>query len=437
MRDRISGVTQAAGRIGILVLILGVSSTFAPAHECGKKTGQSACKKAKSSDRDTQFAEQGELRWEVLQLSDNLNEGITVADVNNDGTLDITAGPYWYEGPNWARHPLRDMEVLNDEFMDSNGEHALDLNGDGWVDILSATWFSDDVHWYENPGKEGLAEGKKWTKRLAIEGPGSCEGSILHDLDKDGTPELVLSAWSSRKPLTIVRIFPGEDGAMPTFERIDLGSSTGHGAGVGDINGDGRPDIFVPKGWFEHPGEKWFEKDWTFHQQFDFHRASLPCLILDITGDGKSDVLVGSAHAHGLFMMEQGPKEDGVIAWKKHLIDDSFSQAHVLRWADLNGDGKPELITGKRWRGHKGGDPGADEPVCLFRYTWHADAQKFEKDVITHDQNIGTGMQIRITDIDKDGKPDIAVAGKTGTYLLFNRGATKQVADASQARSDQ
>jgi hypothetical protein len=105
------------------------------------------------------------------------------------------------------------------------------------------------------------------------------------------------------------------------------------------------------------------------------------------------------------------------------MIDDkSFSQMHCIEWADLDGDGAKEIITGKRWRGHRGRDPGGKDPVCLVRYMWDENTKSFERDVISYDQEIGTGMQIRIVDIDKDSKLDIIVAGKTGTYVLYNRG---------------
>ena len=40
--------------------------------------------------------------------------------------------------------------------------------------------------------------------------------------------------------------------------------------------------------------------------------------------------------------------------WIRHTIDESFSQSHALPLADIDGDGTPELITGKRYRGHSG-----------------------------------------------------------------------------------
>ena len=51
------------------------------------------------------------------------------------------------------------------------------------------------------------------------------------------------------------------------------------------------------------------------------------------------------------------------------MIDDSFSQAHALHFADLNGDGIDELITGKRVYGHNGRDPGADDVPVVMYYT--------------------------------------------------------------------
>ena len=61
-------------------------------------------------------------------------------------------------------------------------------------------------------------------------------------------------------------------------------------------------------------------------------------------------------------------------------------------------------------------------PVCLFRYVWNSATESFDRDVISYNDAIGTGMQIRAVDLDGDKRIDLAVAGKSGTYVLLNRG---------------
>jgi len=94
-----------------------------------------------------------------------------------------------------------------------------------------------------------------------------------------------------------------------------------------------------------------------------------------------------------------------------------------LVWVDLDGDGQEELIAGKRVRGHAGADPGGKEPACLYYYTWDGASKKFTRHTIAAPgENIGTGMQIRVVDLNGDKRPDIVVAGKTGTWVLVNEG---------------
>jgi hypothetical protein len=370
-----------------------------------------------------------DLSWKEIQLAHDRNEGIALADVDKDGVPDLIAGGFWYRGPSWEKHPLRDLEQ-DKEFARNNGDLAIDVNGDGWVDVISGSWFTPEVYWYENPGKEGLAREEKWKPHL-IGKMGSCEGKFLHDFDGDGLPDLVLDSWEDNAPVVVFRLTRGPGG--PQFERHEPGKKgCGHGMGIGDINGDGRADVVVRKGWYEVPANPFKNEPWTFHAEFDLGHTSTPVAIYDVNGDGLADIVYGQGHDYKLRWLEQ-TRENGKRAWREHMIDEKLAQSHTITVADLDGDGKPELITGKRLRGHGDDDPGSHDPIGLYYYTWDAARKEFQKHVIRESPGIkdrdelqkrpavGTGMKIIVADLDKDGRPDIAVAGKSGTFVLLNQ----------------
>jgi hypothetical protein len=171
-----------------------------------------------------------------------------------------------------------------------------------------------------------------------------------------------------------------------------------------------------------------FTAPWKFHPETALSTlAPTPFVVTRLTDSGRNDIVWGKAHDYGLYWWEQGvPRPDGTTTWTEHLIDKSWSQTHVMAWADLDGDGQPELITGKRVRAHVDKDPGSADPECLYYYQWDKAARKFTRHTIAAPgQGVGTGMQICVADLNADGRPDIAVAGKTGTWILFNAGRKK------------
>jgi hypothetical protein len=360
----------------------------------------------------------------------NLNEGCAVADVNRDGVPDIIAGTHWFAGPNYVPRALRDIEEVLNEYYSQNGDHPYDVDGDGWVDVISMGWMDPDLCWYRNPGPEKLAKGMKWERRVLKTTRGQNECLALKDFDGDGTPEVFVNSWDKKAPVVAWKLTKDEKGE-PTAEQVVLGDQGGgHGFGFGDLNGDGREDLFCELGWYERPEGDPFAGPWEFHrfvesgEEKELPHPSCPCLVVDLNGDERNDLILAEAHDYGIYWWEQGaPRPDGTLTWKSHLIDDSWSQAHALAWADLDGDGRCELIAGKRVRAHNGRDPGGAEPACVYYYTWDQPSLTFTRHVLSPPgAGVGGGMQIRVSDLNGDHRPDVVVAGKTGTWVLMNEG---------------
>lgn len=349
-----------------------------------------------------------EIPFEKHTLDLGANETCAVADINRDGKLDIISGENWYEAPNWTKHHFRTISYT-DNYIDNFSDLAIDVNADGAPDIVSCSYFTKELYWMENPGR-GIGDWKKH----AIENGYSVEFVFLVDIDNDGRKQELLPQFGQDEaPLAWYEL---KNGAF--VRHIVSPKSYGHGIGAGDVNGDGRTDILTPKGWFEAPPDP-RSGDWKFHPDWDLGAVGF-MYVLDVNSDGRNDVVTSSAHNYGVFWLEHG---DG-NKWTKHMIDESWSQAHAMTMVDLNGDGKMDFITGKRYMAHNGRDPGEREPLGIYWYEYlkSDDGRKIEwvKHVVDYGSRTGGGMQIPVADLDGDGDLDFVVAGKSGLFLFEN-----------------
>jgi hypothetical protein len=377
-------------------------------------------------------AESGKsLRWTKRQLLTSPHENATVADLNRDGHLDIVSGSFIFNGPKFVPRMYRSNHLAAD-YLRENSVHTFDVDGDGWLDIIAGGWTEDGIWWYKNPGNTAREEKKEWemhrpwNAKLLTKTRGTMEMFTLHDYDGDGVPELHSANYRRQHPLEVFRFNKVADGTITLMPFVLGSEGGGHGIAFGDVNGDGREDVLCEIGWYERPAGNPWAGPWTFHRETDLSamHPSCPFVVRDLNADGRLDIIFGRGHNFGLYWREQlAPKPDGTTQWKQHVIDESWSQAHCLALADLDGDGEPELIAGKCLWAHDGGDPGAADPPAVFYYAWsRATAQWTRHTIAAPGEGIALNRQFAVVDLNQDGRPDIVAPSKRSLWVLFNDG---------------
>lgn len=356
----------------------------------------------------------GPVQFKKVPISSETYESVGAIDVNADGKLDLVSGAFWYEGPDFSkRYFIAEVNRVQ-EYWDDFSTIVMDVNRDGKMDVITGGWFEGTLFWLENPGNEG-----PWKKHV-IDKTGNIETVRAFDLDGDGIDEIIPN--TPELSLKYYKLNAKEDVSNKGyFTKVDVAEKHGHGLGFGDVNGDSRIDIIVNNGWLEAP-KKSTDK-WILHTEFSFGDASVPMIVTDINKDGLADLIVGQGHTYGLDWYEQQKDKNGKRTWKKHSIDDNNSQYHCLAWEDIDGDGEPELISGKRYRAHNGHDPGANDPYGLYYFKWNGES--FTKNIISYGpfgQGKGAGIYFSVVDLRNTGRKDIIVAGKDGLCIFFNEG---------------
>jgi len=356
-----------------------------------------------------------------------------VADINHDGVLDVVAPPFYYLGPNFTERrefmPGRTFNVST-EYTSDMIVFAHDFTGDGWPDIVSTYTNGRPLYLYVNP----KGESRRWDRYEVVPAVGS-EIALLRDVDGDGMPDVVYVDRES-----------GVAYASP-----DRGNPTGpwkithvsgpiafnpHGLGVGDINGDGRLDILTAVGWWEQPPKGSQQETWTFHAA-NFGGGAGQMSVYDVNGDGLNDVVTPlAAHGWGISWFEQKRDKAGKISFEEHPImgdlstksagNVAFSEIHASIAADLDGDGIPDLIVGKRLFSHEESytdpDPYGASVLYWYRTVRNPKAPggaEFVPELI-HNRS-GVGSHFVAVDLDKDGALDIITSVNRGTFIFYNK----------------
>ena len=346
-----------------------------------------------------------------------------IADINGDGRDDIVGrvSEGWASGQWWAAISNPDGTVTNKKLTAWNEANQwrdvkiADINGDGLDDVVGRIGTSNS-HQGEWWSAISSVNGTSINKKLTTWNEANNWIDVqIADINGDGQDDIVgrvSEGWARGQWWAAVSNFDGTvtNQKLTTWNE----SNEWRDVQIADINGDGRDDIVgrVSEGWAR--GQWWAATAKTggsFYNQriTQWNEANdwAGIRIADINGDGRDDI-VGRISAGNNYQGEWWgaiSNADGTVTNKKLTSWNEFNNWTDIRIADVNGDGRDDIVGRISASNNRQGEWWAaisnpDGTVTNKRLTQWNEANEWR--------------DIRIADFEGDGRDDIVARASTG-----------------------
>lgn len=257
-----------------------------------------------------------------------------------------------------------------------------DLDGDGRVDLIAGS-ADGTVHWFRNLGpsaeayaNQPLPDPQLTPPDLFAEGvpimaggkplqlPDGYAAPAAADLDGDGLADLIIGDKAGHVWVVYQQV--ATDGSTPVFTepvRLAAGGeavqvSSYAAPAIGDVNGDGIPDLVVGTGGGSVMGYMGYRNGAALAFQagerlFQTGLAFVAPSVRDLNGDGRNDLAVGSQEGdvRVYIRTDAGFEPKGPIPGQRlnQVGTSALVGGHnsVPLWYDINGDGRDDLIVGQ------------------------------------------------------------------------------------------
>ncbi len=310
-------------------------------------------------------------------------------DLTGNGLPDVIIGGkqgpphlFWYENPGWRRHEIADAPNLE------AGGVVFDVNGNGRPDIIAGQQIGgDSLWWFECPPDPR----EPWAVRAITDRFEKYHDQAVGDVNGDGEPEIVF--LSQRSGVLAYFDVPGDPAVEPwPLDWLHIISTEMHdteGLVIVDLDGDGREEIIAGTHIISPDGpasEAWPRR--AYAEGYVTTRVA----VADLNGDGALDIVLC-----------EGESDEGRLAichapdFEPRVLRADLFHPHSLAIADFDGDGLPDIFTAEMGLGRNPHEP----RLLIFR---NLGAGRFEEQIVC--RGVPT-HEAKVADMDGDGRPDI------------------------------
>lgn len=319
---------------------------------------------------------------------------VTTADVNGDKRLDIVAinnsQLLWFENPSWAKHVIAEKVTEKDNVAVS----PRDIDGDGSLDFaLGGDWQATNtasggaLHWITSNGSAHKIGEEPTLHRIQwgdVGGPGPA--LVVAPLHGRGTKA---PSWQGQGARILVYRIPKNPAKDPW--PMEVASDSLHIVHNFIIV---NREIWTASSEGIHATRRSRDGKWTTRLIGEGKPGEIK---IGRTGGKRRLATVEPWHGNSIVVYTEGSSP-----WTRSVIESQLDQAHALGWADFDKDGGDELVAG--WRGKPPG-------LALFRLQPDGSWRKtlIDDGVAVED--------LTIADLNRDGRPDIVAGGRSTANL--------------------
>jgi len=298
----------------------------------------------------------------------------------------------------WQRH------TIDDASRGADGVRLGDINGDGQPDIATGWEEGGRVRVYLHPG---TAKVKEHWPAVTVGRVKSPEDAVFFDFDGDGVLDVVSSCEGNTRT-AFVHFAPHDrakllDESAWRTEAIAATAEQQQWMYTLPFEVDGRhgTDVVIGSknkngsvGWLEAPADRGDVASWKYHRLRDAGWI-MSLEAADIDGDGKLDVLASDRKGEhrGVFWLEH----EVTGRWIEHAIGGEDHEVMFLSYADLDSDGRKEVVVAAKPR-----------RVLVFSRPDEV-RQRWKSEAIELVGNLGNAKAVAVADMDRDGQADLVL----------------------------